>query len=448
MKMERCSMVQSAIAKPARGSATNTARLIVEGDSSMQVPKAISDAYALLDANQAEEAEQAFQVFLDSYSSEDEVRARALTGLALVHRRREDHRRVLEFAIASVKASGPTLNNSWGLLQEASRKVYPDAELTHGTCDICQTELVCPPDFESQSIRCPHHEGVKITWQGGSSDPFSKRAAKASDEFIEGVKSGQVSVSFSEMGSLREIGGHIASGIYGGEKVIKGSDQLFAAAFDNLGVDLDVSNGRGLLQAAYYIVNESAKRRADPTEFFRKTSRKCLKELEQFLDQQKGADQSADLAVRAAMGQAESIKDMHRGNVSVTPTELLSFLEKMDSVPHLVLNGKRVDNVGGLFAIAFDDLAIELTPESSQGYCIFLTAYSLAVGSGKSGITPKELVARECAKRLTELQERMTDDSVAGTTMVREAESRSEVVKSIQAGGPVTFRDMLALFES
>lgn len=133
----------------------------------MDVPYDIRHGYDLLDQHLLGDAEAHFCKFLEdeSYSNEDQLRARALTGLALVARRHNDYRRVLEQAIASVKASGPKLNNSWALLQEAARRIYSDDQLTHGKCNICQSDLVCPSELDPADMCCPYHEGVNIQWR-------------------------------------------------------------------------------------------------------------------------------------------------------------------------------------------------------------------------------------------------------------------------------------------
>ena len=131
----------------------------------MTIPWDISRGYELLKADLIGDAQAHFEKFLAEYDQEDELRGRALTGLAMIRRRARDHRGVLDLAILSVKASGPKLNLSWNYIQEAAKELYDDGELTRGTCQICKSDLVCPPDMKPEEICCPHHEGGQITWQ-------------------------------------------------------------------------------------------------------------------------------------------------------------------------------------------------------------------------------------------------------------------------------------------
>jgi hypothetical protein len=131
----------------------------------MTVPWDIQRGYDQLKAGLVGDAQAHFEKFLAEYDEEDDLRARALTGLAMIRRRAQDHRGMLDLAVLSVKASGPTLNLSWNYIQEGAKALYSDEELHHGTCQICRSDLVCPPDIEPNELCCPHHEGRRITWE-------------------------------------------------------------------------------------------------------------------------------------------------------------------------------------------------------------------------------------------------------------------------------------------
>lgn len=129
----------------------------------MEVPFEIRRGYDLLEQGVVGDAQAHFEKFLQSREAEDELRSRALTGLAMISRRSGDWRTVLDRAILSVRASGPRRNMSWQYIQEAAEKLYTD-ELIRGTCAICQSALVCPPELEPADICCPYHEGGTIDW--------------------------------------------------------------------------------------------------------------------------------------------------------------------------------------------------------------------------------------------------------------------------------------------